>query len=516
MADPVPLLEMHRISKNFGGVKALSNARLSVAAGEVHAVMGENGAGKSTLIKILAGAFPADPGGEITIAGAPVTIATPAAAMALGIAVIYQELSLSPNLTVAENIYLGRELRKGVFADRKAMEARCRGILASLGASFSPTTPVASLSLAEQQLVEIARAIHANARILVMDEPTAALSAHESERLFELIRRLRQDGLAIIYVSHRMAEIARLADRVTVLRDGGFVGTLTRAEATPERIVRMMVGRDLAGFYKKQAGSDPAASQSTFFAVSGLGDDRRVRDCSFELRHGEILGIAGLVGSGRTEMARLIFGADRATRGTITLDGNVLRIGSPADAIAAGIVYLTEDRKGLGLFLDMSVHDNINTMVLAADAKVAGVVDFARSNERARDAIEQLSIRVRNARAPVGSLSGGNQQKVLLSRLLQPKPRVVILDEPTRGVDIGAKSEIYRIMDTLVRGGIGVIVISSELPEIIGIADRVIVMREGVTVGELGGAASAPVTQEAIMELATAAGDTAMWEAMRP
>jgi ribose transport system ATP-binding protein len=250
--------------------------------------------------------------------------------------------------------------------------------------------------------------------------------------------------------------------------------------------------------------------------VSGLGDDRRVRDCSFELRHGEILGIAGLVGSGRTEMARLIFGADRATRGTITLDGNVLRIGSPADAIAAGIVYLTEDRKGLGLFLDMSVHDNINTMVLAADAKVAGVVDFARSNERARDAIEQLSIRVRNARAPVGSLSGGNQQKVLLSRLLQPKPRVVILDEPTRGVDIGAKSEIYRIMDTLVRAGIGVIVISSELPEIIGIADRVIVMREGVTVGELGGAASAPVTQEAIMELATAAGDTAMWEAMRP
>lgn len=516
MADTAPLLEMRRISKNFGGVRALTNAQLAVAAGEVHAVMGENGAGKSTLIKILAGAFAADPGGEIIIEGMPVTLATPAAAMAHGIAVIYQELSLSPNLTVAENIYLGRELRKGVLADRNAMQARCRGILASLGANFSPKAPVAGLSLAEQQLVEIARAIHTNARILVMDEPTAALSAHESERLFELIRRLREDGLAIVYVSHRMAEIARLADRVTVLRDGGYVGTLTRAEATPERIVRMMVGRDLAGFYKKEAESDSAPRQPSFFAVQGLGDGRRVHDCSFELRHGEILGIAGLVGSGRTEMARLIFGADRATQGTIALDGRLLRINSPADAIAAGIVYLTEDRKGLGLFLDMSVHDNINTMVLATDAKFAGVVDFVRSNERARDAIEQLSIRVRNARTPVGSLSGGNQQKVLLSRLLQPKPRVVILDEPTRGVDIGAKSEIYRIMDNLVRTGIGIIVISSELPEIIGIADRVLVMREGALVGEVGGTAGAPMTQEAIMELATAAGDTAMWEAARP
>lgn len=516
MADTAPLLEMRHISKNFGGVKALNDAQLAVAAGEVHAVMGENGAGKSTLIKILAGAVTADPGGEIAINGTPVTIATPAAAMAHGIAVIYQELSLSPNLTVAENIYLGRELRKGVFADRYAMQARCRGILTSLGANFSPTTPVASLSLAEQQLVEIARAIHTDARILVMDEPTAALSTHESERLFELIRRLREDGLAIIYVSHRMAEIARLADRVTVLRDGGFVGTLTRAEATPERIVRMMVGRDLAGFYKKEARADAAAPQRSFFAVWGLGDGRRIRDCSFELRHGEILGIAGLVGSGRTEMARLIFGADRATHGDIVLDGKTLTIDSPADAIAAGIVYLTEDRKGLGLFLDMSVHDNINTMVLGTDAKFAGVVDFARSNQRARDAIEQLSIRVRSARTQVGSLSGGNQQKVLLSRLLQPKPRVVILDEPTRGVDIGAKSEIYRIMDDLVRTGIGIIVISSELPEIIGIADRVLVMREGTTVGELGAMTGEPVTQEAIMELATAAGDTAMWGTARP
>ena len=513
-ADAPPLLQMRRISKNFGGVRALSDAQLTVAAGEIHAVMGENGAGKSTLIKILAGAFPADPGGEISIDGIPVSLDSPAAAIRHGIAVIYQELSLSPNLTVAENIYLGRELRRGVLADRKSMQARCGGILANLGAAFTPATLVSSLSLAEQQLVEIARALHTNARILVMDEPTAALSAHESERLFELILRLRANGLAIVYVSHRMAEVARLADRVTVLRDGSFVGTIPRAEITPERIVRMMVGRDLAGFYKKEPRSDPVARQPSFFEVEGIRDGRRVHGCSFKLRRGEILGVAGLVGSGRTEMARLIFGADAATGGTIVLEGARLRISSPADAIEAGIVYLTEDRKGLGLFLDMSVHDNINTMVLAAEANVAGIVDFAKTNARAHDAIESLSIRVRSARTMVGSLSGGNQQKVLLSRLLQPKPRVVILDEPTRGVDIGAKSEIYRIMDSLARTGMGIIFISSELPEIIGIADRVLVMRGGRIVGELDSASGASITQEAVMELATAE-DPATREAVR-
>jgi ribose transport system ATP-binding protein len=500
--SPPPLLEMRHISKHFAGVRALIDAHLSVVAGEVHAVMGENGAGKSTLIKILAGAHAADEG-EIRIEGVPVTFGTPAAALAQGIAVIYQELSLSPNLTVAENIYLGREIRRGLFADRKAMEARCRGILASLGAAFSPANIVSNLSLAERQLVEIARAIHANARILVMDEPTAALSAHESERLFGLITRLRENGLAIIYVSHRIAEISRLADRVTVLRDGSVVGTISRNELTPERIVRMMVGRDLAGFYKKEARSEPL-NGNPFFSVDNIGDGRRVHGCSLALRRGEILGIAGLVGSGRTEMARLIFGADAKTGGRILLDGEELNIATPRDAIDAGIVYLTEDRKCLGLFLDLSVRDNINTMVLAADAQLAGIVDFARSNSRARSAIESLSIRVKNARSLVGSLSGGNQQKVLLSRLLQPRPRVVILDEPTRGVDIGAKSEIYRIMDELARSGMGIVFISSELPEIIGIADRVLVMRGGRIVGELDPADGTPLTQEAVMQLATA------------
>ncbi len=501
-ADTPPLLEMRNISKHFAGVRALTGAHLSVVAGEVHAVMGENGAGKSTLIKILAGAYAADEG-EIRIGGEPVRMETPAAALARGIAVIYQELSLSPNLTVSENIYLGREIRRGIFADRRAMQARCRGILESLGAVFSPAERVSDLSLAERQLVEIARAIHADARILVMDEPTAALSAHESERLFDLIGKLRESGLAIIYVSHRMAEIARLADRVTVLRDGAHVGTIARDELTPELLVRMMVGRDLAGFYKKAARSEPLSGHPPFFAVDGIGDGRRVHGCSFGLRRGEILGIAGLVGSGRTEMARLIFGADPKTGGRIVLDGKPLGIRSPRDAVAAGIVYLTEDRKGLGLFLDMSVRDNVNTMVLAADSR-GGLVNFARANRRTHNAIESLSIRLKGGRSLAASLSGGNQQKVLLSRLLQPKPRVVILDEPTRGVDIGAKSEIYRIMDDLAREGIGIIFISSELPEIIGVADRVLVMRGGRIVGELDPAGGTPLSQEAVMQFATA------------
>ncbi len=310
-----------------------------------------------------------------------------------------------------------------------------------------------------------------------------------------------------------MAEIARLADRVTVLRDGGFVGTIERADLTSERLVRMMVGRDLAGFYKKAAKAEVADRGRPYFEVSGIGDGKRIHACSFVLHRGEVLGIAGLVGSGRTEMARLVFGADAAATGAVVLDGKRLKIASPKDAIGAGIVYLTEDRKGLGLFLDMSVRDNINTMVLAEDATFGAVIDFAKTDARARKAIESLSIRVRNARTLVGSLSGGNQQKVLLSRLLQPRPQVVILDEPTRGVDIGAKSEIYRIIDDLAGTGMGIIFISSELPEIIGIADRVLVMRNGRIAGEIDGALQ-PITQEAIMEIATAV-DDALTEGIR-
>jgi ribose transport system ATP-binding protein len=338
-----------------------------------------------------------------------------------------------------------------------------------------------------------------------MDEPTAALSLLESERLFALVERLRGRGLAVVYVSHRMAEIARLADRVTVLRDGAVAGVIGRADITHERIVRMMVGRDLAGFYKRDSRSRSDARERPFFEVRDIRDGRRVHGCSFRLRRGEILGIAGLVGSGRTELARLIFGADSRTGGQVLLDAKLLEIRSPGDAIESGVVYLTEDRKGLGLYLDMSVRDNINTMVLQRDARFGAVVDFTKSNARARQAIKSLSIRTPGEGTWVGSLSGGNQQKVLLSRLLQTRPRVIILDEPTRGVDIGAKSEIYRVIDELALDGIGIIVISSELPEIIGVAERVLVMRGGRIAGELDPRAGQPLSQEAIMALATSA-----------
>ena len=499
-----PLLEMRGISKTFPGVRALDNVRLAVHAGEIHSLMGENGAGKSTLMKILSGAYQADPGGEIVVDGKPVTIDGPLAAKALGIAVIYQELSLAPNLSVAENIHAGRELRRGGkrfgLVDRAGMARDSEEVLKRLGATFGPDTIVGTLSIAEQQLVEIARAVHTRARILVMDEPTTPLSSRETDRLFQLIRQLREEGLAIIYISHRMAEIYELSDRVSVLRDGAYVGTLERDALSADSLVKMMVGRDLSGFYKKQhAPYDPG---NVVLSVRDIADENRVRGCSFDLHAGEVLGIAGLVGAGRTELARLIFGAEPRTRGEIKIEGRVLPVRSPGEAIDAGLVYLTEDRKRQGLFLDMSVHDNINVSVCHRDARV-GVLDLVQAGKRARDAIRSLSIRVPHANVNVGALSGGNQQKVLLSRLLETAPRVLILDEPTRGVDIGAKSEIYRIINDLAKTGVGIIVISSELPEIIGVADRVLVMREGEIAGELGGHSAKPISQEAIIELAT-------------
>ena len=501
---PRPLLEMRGISKTFPGVRALDNVSLSVRAGEVHSLMGENGAGKSTLMKILSGAYQADPGGEIFVDGQAVQIDSPLAARELGVAVIYQELSLAPNLSVAENIYAGRELRKGGgrwgMVDRKAMERDCEDVLARLGASFGPTTLVGSLSIAERQLVEIARAVHSQARILVMDEPTTPLSSRETERLFKLILQLREEGLAIIYISHRMAEVYELSDRVSVLRDGTYVGTLEREALNADSLVSMMVGRDISGFYKKaHAPYDPG---KVVLTVRDVADGRRVRGCSLDLHAGEVLSIAGLVGAGRTELARLIFGAEPRTSGEIAIDGRPLHVHTPRDAINAGLVYLTEDRKHQGLFLDMSVRDNINVAVCGRDARF-GVLDRARGAQRAKESIRALSIRVPSARVNVGALSGGNQQKVLLSRLLETQPRVLILDEPTRGVDIGAKSEIYRIINDLAKSGVGIIVISSELPEVIGVADRVLVMREGIFAGELGGYTGKPITQEAIIELAT-------------
>jgi ribose transport system ATP-binding protein len=495
-----PLLEMHDIGKTFGSTRALHGVSFSVRPGEVHALMGENGAGKSTLMKILSGVHRPDPGGVIRIDGRVADIRAPADARAQGIVTIYQELALSPNLTVAENIFLGREPRRFGMVDRAAMAARCGPVLAQLGVPFGPGSTVATLSIAEKQLVEIARALMAQARILVMDEPTTSLSARETERLFAIIRTLRSEGLAIVYISHRMAEIDELADRVSVLRDGRSVGTLDRAELTPGALIRMMVGRDLAGFYKKEHEAGGPARQA-LLSVRDVADGRRVRGCSFDVHEGEVLGIAGLVGAGRTELARLVCGIDPRARGTVTLRGATVA-GGPAPTIAQGLVYLTEDRKGLGLYLDMSVRENLNIGVIGRDAR-AGVLDRGAARRRSRDAMQRLGVRASGDMVNAGSLSGGNQQKVLLGRLLETQPSVLVLDEPTRGVDIGAKSEIYRLIDALARDGRGVVVISSEMPEVIGICDRVLVMRDGLIAGEL----MAPVTQEAIMAIVSGVPD---------
>lgn len=499
--EAAPILRMRNVSKTFPGVKALQNVQFTVYPGEVHALMGENGAGKSTLMKILSGAYIPDPGAEIEVDGKPVHINGPLSAKAHGIAIIYQELALSPNLSVAENIYLGREAHRGPAIDRATMFRGCSDILVNLGATFGPRTLVGDLSIAEQQMAEVARAIHARSRILVMDEPTTALSSRETHRLFEVILRLKTEGLAIIYISHRMAEVYELADRVSVLRDGGYVGTLNRGEIRPETIVRMMVGRDLSSFYKKE--HRPGGARKPVLEVENLADGRRVKNASFTLLAGEVLGLAGLVGAGRTELARLIYGAEPRTGGTVKLEGNAVDYRTPAEAIDGGLVYLTEDRKAQGLFLDMTVGDNINLGVIGRDAKFAGWLDRARARVRSLAAIKALNIRVPGPEMPVGALSGGNQQKVLLSRLLETQPKVLILDEPTRGVDIGAKSEIYRIIDELAQRGAAVLVISSELPEVVGIADRVVVMREGETRGEVGGDTGVPITEQSIMALAT-------------
>jgi ribose transport system ATP-binding protein len=504
-----PFLEMRNVSKTFGRVRALTNVSLDIRLGEIHALMGENGAGKSTLMKILSGAFVPDEGSEILIEGRKVAISGPMAAKQLGVAIIYQELALAPNLSVAENIYLGREPGRACLIDREAMVAGVESVLQRLGANFTARDKIADLSIAERQMVEIARAVHARSRVLIMDEPTTTLSERETERLFALVRQLKQEGLAVVYISHRMKEVYELSDRVSVLRDGAYVGTLEREAITPAAVVRMMVGRDLSSFYKKEHDAHQSRGRPVL-SVCEVSDGRRVQPCTFDIHQGEVLGIAGLVGAGRTELARLIYGADPKVSGTIAVDGRHVNPRSPRDAIEAGIAYLTEDRKLLGLMLDMSVSENINLGVISRDALAGGILNRAKGRRRTAEAIEATGIRTASPDAPVGGLSGGNQQKVLLSRLLETRPRVLILDEPTRGVDIGAKSEIYRLIDRLAREGVGVAVISSELPEIVGICDRVIVMREGRIAGEVGGAAGAEqITQENIMAIATSVSEEA-------
>jgi ribose transport system ATP-binding protein len=500
MTDPI--LEMRNVSKTFGVIKALTNVQLTLYPGEVHALMGENGAGKSTLMKILSGAYRPDPGSEILIHGKTVNITDPISSRNAGVSIIYQELSLSPNLTVAENMYLGREINRAGIVDRGRMLKAVEPVLERLGAQFTGSTVVGTLNIADQQLVEIARALHADSKILILDEPTTALSSRETDGLFSMVRQLRSEGLAMVYISHRMNEVYELADRVSVLRDGGYVGTLDRDGLSPDAIVRMMVGRELSSLYTKTSKPDPAKADIVFQARD-ISDGTRVKNCSITLHAGEVVGLAGLVGAGRSEFAQTIFGVRPRTSGTMILNGKAFAPKSPQDAIDGGIGYLTEDRRGNGLFLDMSCQDNTNTGVLRRDARWGVVMDLGKAKQRAHNAIRDLQVRVPGPDFPVGGLSGGNQQKVLLSRWLEIDPKVLILDEPTRGVDIGAKSEIYKIIDALAQRGVAILVISSELPEVIGIADRVVVMREGVITGEVGGTTGIAPTQENIMGFAT-------------
>jgi ribose transport system ATP-binding protein len=493
-----PILTVRGVTKSFPGVRALKGVDLTIYPGEVHALVGENGAGKSTLMKILAGAQRPD-GGEITLYGKPVHFHTPHQARAAGIGIIYQELTIAPNLTVAGNVFLGSEETKlGFLTDTSAMITHTQEVLDRLGARFKASQRAVHLSIAEQQQVEIARALFYKSRILVMDEPTTALSDRETERLFAIVKQLRSEGMAIIYISHRMAEIYELSDRLSVFRDGEFVGELTRPEFSSERIIEMMVGRKLEDLFPEKV----AVPGEVVLQVKNMSDNELVKNASFELRRGEVLGLAGLVGAGRTELARLIFGADPKRSGEIYLNGKLVDIKHPIDAVQNGIGYVPEDRKLAGVFLQMSCRDNIAMNILGREAK-AGVIDFKEVNERARAQAKALSVRAASLWVRAGGLSGGNQQKLLLARWLEINPKVLILDEPTRGVDIGAKAEIYGVIQQLASEGMAVVFISSELPEILGVCKRVIVMREGVVMGEVGGDTGIEVTQQNIMKLAT-------------
>jgi ribose transport system ATP-binding protein len=493
-----PILEVRGISKSFPGVRALKKVDLRIWSGEVHALMGENGAGKSTLMKILSGAYRPD-SGEILLNGEPVQFRTPYDARSAGVAIIYQELTVAPNLTVSGNVFLGSELKRfGFLKDAVAMDRKTQEVLHRLGARFKASDRASHLAVAEQQQVEIARALFYKSRVLVMDEPTAALSNRETDRLFEIVRQLRAEGLAIIYISHRMAEVYELADRLSVLRDGEYVGELTRAEFSADKVIEMMVGRRLEEFYERAKHT----AGSVVLDVKNMDDGKRVKHASFQLRAGEVVGLAGLVGAGRTELARLIFGADKRKSGEVYLNGRKLRINRPQTAIRAGIGYVPEDRKLQGVFLQMSSAANI-TMNILGRCAAGGILNFGKLQERAKAEVEALHVRTASLASQAGGLSGGNQQKLLLARWLEINPKVLMLDEPTRGVDVGAKAEIYGLIQRLVEKGMAVLFISSELPEIVGVCDRVLVMREGEITGELGGETGIAITQQNIMKFAT-------------
>ncbi len=484
-----PRLQMQRISKAFPGVQALREVDLDVCGGEVHALLGENGAGKSTLIKILGGAQTPDHG-TIRVDGRSARFPTPRAARQAGVAIIYQEFSLVPSLTVAENLGLGREPHLGGWVRSGIQRRQAQQALERLGVQLPLDATCDSLSVAQQQMVEIAKALAQEARVLVMDEPTTTLMPDDVARLFHVIDELRQQGIAIIYISHRLEEIERIADRVTVLRDGQNVVTWSRGDWTRQTLIEAMVGRQLEQEFPKQA----APRGAPRLVVHDLRRGDTVRGVSFQVHAGEVLGLTGLVGSGRTETARLIFGADRATGGSVSLDGRTLRLRSPRDAIRAGICLLTEDRKRQGLMLGRSVLENFALPNLPSLA-TAGVVNVRRERAAWAGHAQTLQIKVPTPETLAAHLSGGNQQKVVLAKWLQSQADVIIFDEPTRGIDVGAKYEIYLLINRLAQAGKAILMISSELPEVLGMSDRILVMHQGRVTGEISDPRQATPTQ---------------------
>jgi ribose transport system ATP-binding protein len=497
MADDL-ILQISNLSKAFGPVQALRGVGFELRRGEIHAIAGENGAGKSTLMNVIDGILRPD-SGEIRFDGEPVDIVSPAMAQRLGIGFVHQEIALCPDVTVAENIFMAATNAGGrLLMDYRDLERRAAAVLRQLG-DIDPTALVRHLSISQQQLVEIAKALTLDCHVLILDEPTAALTKKEAQVLFGIMRNLATRGISIIYISHRMVEIFDNCDRVTVFRDGQYITTRNVAETTPREIVNAMVGRVIESLYpEKQSAGE--RSDEVILAVENLCERRRFRDISFQLRKGEILGLAGLIGAGRSEIAKGICALEGEVTGGVRLKGRRLDRRHYKDSIAEGIVYLSEDRKGDGLFLEMSVAANVSALALQQVSSRLGIIDDRREGDQATRLGERLNLKCGHIGQPTSALSGGNQQKVAIAKMLSVKPQVIFLDEPTRGVDVGAKAEIHRILRELARSGVGIVVISSELPELIGVCDRVLVVREGQISGEVSGEA---MTEENIMHLAS-------------
>lgn len=497
MADPVYRLQMDHIVKSFPGVLAVRDVSLNAYPGEILSLVGENGAGKSTLMNVLNGIFPAD-SGQIFLDGEPVVIDTPRRALELGVTMIHQELALIPQLTVGQNIYLGREPRRKFKAlvNWKEMYRQAQAELDRLGLDIPVRATISDLSIAQRQLVEIAKAFSYKSRIMVLDEPTSALTDREAEVLFNLMHSLRDQGVMLIYISHRMEEVFDHSDRIAVMRDGQLVGAAPVGELNPTKVVQMMVGRELSDFFSK---TSTGKRGNLVLEANHLASGKHLKDASLKLYQGEIVGLAGLVGAGRTNLARVLFGADRLSGGEISFDGKPVRLNSPRDAIHLGIGLVPEDRKVEGLFLGQSVRSN-TAVGLFYKLAVFGFVQYRKIEKLVQELVAKLKIRTPSLSQKVGNLSGGNQQKVVISRWLSLNPKVLILDEPTRGVDVAAKAEIHGLMSELATQGMAILMISSELPEVLGISDRILVMREGNLVAEFN---REEATQDLIMAAAT-------------